>query len=727
MGGPAAWAGVPLSARHKNIIYVALGPHRIRAAQQHTARLAADGAQVQLVVADGPEWTGARSHPGVTVHRAGEVAPDNALDEARRFVLGRGGPLLDADLLIAGDLQAVPVAWAAMRRRPSLAIQFEPCDDPARRPAPADLAVVTPWYPSENDPFNGSFVKAAVDAVNEHFERVTILHTQAWSYPHGSPVSSDRIGLMAERLAARSGNAVVEDCPEGELTRVVVPILSARRDYATWANAHVEMLREGLPTGRIEAPLVHAHTGIYGGVAATRLARSDARIVVTEHSSFLPAVFRDPASRRMYDEMLQRVDLLLCVSQHIYNAVSGRFPHRTNKLRIVPNVIDFGEFAVRPSPPRDLLRWLYVGRMTEHKGVLTLLDAFGRIATDEPRATLTLVGSGETEDAIRLRIREMGMGERVELHPAVPPKDVVGLMHRHDLLVHASRGETFGMTVVEAVATGTPVLVARSPGPEETLAGLDRVAGLLFDGSDDPDVIVEGYRELRKHLGELDLATARASMLARYGSETVALQLLDAYRPMRAAAREPDPTRPEAGRVVLIAIGPPNFRRTRRFAHDLLGRGFAVDLVTIDPAVWSRVGLDECMRVHALGAAEDRHPLLRVERLLVFRAPGKVLDVALRLARRRHALWPELVVRRTQHFHGVVAEAFHAKAFQRGYQILRPRILWRIAQREVVPNLDMSRTERVVVSGSSGVTIGWHLARRYPGLTVTISMSSVDD
>ncbi len=73
MGGPAARAGgrVPLSARYKNVVYVALGPHRIRAAQQYTARLAADGAQVQLVVADRPEWTGAGSHPGVTVHRAG--------------------------------------------------------------------------------------------------------------------------------------------------------------------------------------------------------------------------------------------------------------------------------------------------------------------------------------------------------------------------------------------------------------------------------------------------------------------------------------------------------------------------------------------------------------------------------------------------------------------------------------------------------------------------------
>ena len=177
-----------------------------------------------------------------------------------------------------------------------------------------------------------------------------------------------------------------------------------------YAEAQARSLRDALPTGRIEAPIVHAHTGMLGGQVAVRLARPDARIVVTEHATFLPAVFQRPGARQAYAAMLARVDLLLCVGAHLFEQLSGAFPDHRDKLRIVANAIDFDRFALRPQPPRDLLRWLYVGRLVEHKGVLTLVDGFARIAAEDPRVCLTLVGSGPIGDAVDARIAALGLG-----------------------------------------------------------------------------------------------------------------------------------------------------------------------------------------------------------------------------------------------------------------------------------------------------------------------------
>jgi glycosyltransferase involved in cell wall biosynthesis len=705
-----------LSIRTRKIIYVALGPHRIRAAEQHTGKLVATGAAVELVVPDGPAWAELAVPEGVTVKC---VSHSDALGEASRMIAGRKSPLADADALIVGDLQALPAAWAAARRFPRLPIHFEPTDDHNRRPAPADLAVVTPWYPSEYNPFSGSFVKSAIGALREQAGRVSILHAQAWSYPQGSPVSPERIGLIARRIVARFGNVVLEDVPEGELTRVAVPTLTRRRDYAQWAEDHVEMLQQALPTGRIEAPLIHAHTGIYGGVMAARLARADARIVVTEHASFLPAIFGNKASREMYEEVLSRVDALLCVSSHLRDTVATTFPQYVDKLSVVPNVVDFADFPARPTPPSDLLRWLYLGALNEHKGVHTLVEAFARVAFEEPAATLTLVGNGELADRLRQRIGQLGLTDRVELHPPIGPEQVAGFMHRHDLLVHASRGETFGMTVVEAVATGTPVLVARSLGPGETLAGLDGVAGLMFDISDDPDVIVEAYRELRKRLAHLDLLAARASVLKRYGGESVGPQLLETYRSK--APEPPAAAGPESARALLIALNPPNYRRARDLANAMLAAGYAVDLLTVESEVWVRIRLDDRVRIHSLGAAERRRLVLRVEQMMVFGAPESVLAAARWLARRWHGVWPEAAVAKLQRVHRRLAAGFH-KLFGRGYQFVRPRTLWRIARRDVLPQLDMARTSYVVVAGASGITIAWRLAGKNPTMTVTTSM-----
>jgi glycosyltransferase involved in cell wall biosynthesis len=117
---------------------------------------------------------------------------------------------------------------------------------------------------------------------------------------------------------------------------------------------------------------------------------------------------------------------------------------------------------------------------------------------------------------------------------------VFAFLYAHDLLVHPSKSETFGMTVVEAVGSGMPVLVTRCGGPQETLAGLDGVAGLLIDVSDDPEVIVEGYRRLTRQMTRLDAARGRAALIERYGTRAVAARLAAVYgveQPVQAEER----------------------------------------------------------------------------------------------------------------------------------------------------------------------------------------------
>ena len=553
-----------MSPPHTSVVYLALGDRRARAARRHAAELAAAGARVLLVVADRAEWITEPDNPGVTLHRLGSTELPSSLRAARRLLLARDGPLAAASLLVAGDPEAMPIADAARRRFPLLPVGCAPAADPARRPAPADLAVVTPWYPSPNDPFAGAFVRATTEAAGPDVGRVATLYTEGWPYsPKG--VSGKLVGVAIERELAHGAGVVVADTPEGEFTRVVIPQLT-NGDYFIWSREQIARLRAALPTGRIEAPLVHAHTGHYAGAVAAELARDDARIVVTEHATFLDLVFAQPASRRQYGDMLHRVNRMLCVGRALYDQVATQFPEHREKLRVLPNPIDFDRFAVRPEPPREPLRWLYVGRMLPHKGVLTLLEGFARIAGEEPRATLTLVGSGALEQQLRDRIAELGLTDRVTQRAPVIPEEVAGLMHEHDVLTHASGVETFGMTIVEAVATGTPVLVARSQGPAETLHDLDGVAGVLFDVTEDPEAIVAAYRRLRAGWSGLDLARARERLRARYGREAVGARLREVYREV---AQEPPATRPEEG-----PLEPPpeadNRRSIRRLKHGLV-------------------------------------------------------------------------------------------------------------------------------------------------------------
>ncbi len=395
------------------------------------------------------------------------------------------------------------------------------------------LTVTTPWHPSLQRPFAGSFVQAATAAVVPEFERVELYQTEDWPGP-AHPWQAKMVRQAYDRLTAGSGRRIAPRArmtPEGYWATDIPTPVTPKRDYADWAESHENALRHVLPAGRFNADVVHGHVGIYGGWLASRFARASARIVVTEHASFLGKILGQPRSREMYAEVMDRADAFLCVSSGLRRQLVEAFPAHAGKITILPNAVDIVSMPVRPEPVRELHRWIYIGKVIALKGVSELLEAFAIAAKDEPKLRLTILGDGPLVEPLKARAAELGVGDRVNFHDAVPPEQVFEFLHDHDLLVHASKSETFGMTTVEAVAAGMPVLVTACGGPQETLAGLDGVAGLLIDVSDDPSVIVDGYRRLAElHArGEIDPARSRKVLIGRFGSAAVAERLMDVY------------------------------------------------------------------------------------------------------------------------------------------------------------------------------------------------------
>ncbi len=404
------------------------------------------------------------------------------------------------------------------------------------------LAVTTPWHPTAQRPFAGSFVQATTAAVAGFFDSVRLYHTEDWPGPT-DPVQA-RLVDRAYRALTSGPNPRIGFTPRwtGDgywVTDIATPV-TPKRDYAAWARSHESALRQALPSGRFDADVVHGHVGIYGGWLALRFARPGARIVVTEHASFLGRILGQPRSRALYAEVVDRADVLVCVSEKLRGQLVDAFPRHGAKIQVVPNAVAIEQVPQRPAPVAGLNRWIYVGKVAAAKGVPELVEAFGIAAKDEPALRLTILGSGPLVEPLRERAAQLGLADRIAFPGAVPPQRVFEFLHAHDLLVHPSKSETFGMTVVEAVGSGMPVLVTRCGGPQETLADLDGVAGLLIDVSDDPEVIVEGYRRLTRQMTRLDAARGRAALIERYGTRAVAARLTAVYgveQPVQAEER----------------------------------------------------------------------------------------------------------------------------------------------------------------------------------------------
>lgn len=391
------------------------------------------------------------------------------------------------------------------------------------------LAVPTPWYPGPANPYSGTFVELAVEAVQPGFSEVQVVHAEDWTTP-ASWLSAGVVRRCLRSLVEREPPRPVPEGPGATaVLRVPAPVVPGR-DYAQHARTHEAAVRGVLPGGRFDADVVHGHVGTYGGWVAARLAPRRARVFVTEHATFLDRVLSQRHARELYDEVCSRATAVIAVSDVLRDRILAWFPHHADRIVVVPNAVPVERIPVRAAPVRDLHRWLYVGRLLPHKGVRRLVEAFAVCALDEPALRLEVLGGGPLLEPLRARVAELGLAGRVHLAGPVPHARVVKTLGRSDLLVHLSEYETFGMTVVEAVAAGTPVLVTRSGGPEETLRGLDGVAGTTVGVDDGVADVVAAYQRLRDGVSSLDLAGARRVMEMRYGMEAVGRRLHRLYR-----------------------------------------------------------------------------------------------------------------------------------------------------------------------------------------------------
>lgn len=170
-------------------------------------------------------------------------------------------------------------------------------------------------------------------------------------------------------------------------------------------------------------------------------------------------------------------------------------------------------------------------------------------------------------------------------------------------------------------------------------------------------------------------------------------------------------------KVLFLALTAVRARAVKRHCHFLLEHGVDVSLITTSLEPWQAEGLDGRVEVHTLSEGEARHPLPRVERILVFHGPRRVFQAIRKVLGPRHA-----PVRAVEARYERAAQVFHQRVFMRGYRVLRPWLLWRVARTRVLPRIDLAGLNEVVVGDSHSVPLGWHIARLAPDLKVSFSL-----
>jgi len=298
--------------------------------------------------------------------------------------------------------------------------------------------------------------------------------------------------------------------------------------------------------------ILHAHYALPHAVSAY-LARSAAiadrdkrapKMVTTLHGTDITLVGNDPSYAPLTQFVIEQSDAITAVSLDLARRTRENFCReltlRPCAIEVVPNFVDVELF--HPDAARDAerdrpARAVHVSNFRSVKRVPWLLRAFER-ATRGTRAELLLVGDGPDQQPSRLLARELGIHDRVRFlgeRDALPE-----LLAPADVFVLSSSEESFGLSALEAMSCGTPVVATDVGGMREVID--HGVTGLLAAADD-----VDGFAEnLRAVLLDRDRAramgvAARAVAVERFARDRVIPRYEALYHRLLAPTRWPFP------------------------------------------------------------------------------------------------------------------------------------------------------------------------------------------
>ena len=301
----------------------------------------------------------------------------------------------------------------------------------------------------------------------------------------------------AERLLVDFGGAIEGDvcvaCPEGPLAEhardsglavraIAAHGLETRTSLRARASASATLAAHSREVARIVAEL-RPHT-VVGWSMRSAIACAMALgpsgscpAFVFQHNDLLP---RGPIAH-VLRLAARRADRVICLSYAIARDLDPRGT-LGDRLRVVHPGVDLDRFAGGSAPAKGA-EVLMLGAITDWKRPRLAVDAVACAAGgDLPKIRLTLAGAPLDAGGRRLateleaRARQLGIADRVTFAGQVA--DPAGALARSSCLIHCADREPFGMALVEALASGRPVVAPRSGGPLEIV---DETAGYRYE------------------------------------------------------------------------------------------------------------------------------------------------------------------------------------------------------------------------------------------------------